>query len=215
AGVGWLVVADHLQQPSLSIPDPDGLIAELNASHAGTSIDVVVADSDDLMLGLSDHGHAQSQLTIDSSGHIDGDLRPWRRLLKPERTLDDLRAAFSKRTTFVEAHLGDLEPLFGLDLAAFRSIDPAPGGESPRPNALLLSFKAVAAPGQTIGPPRLEADETHREICVRSNTFPQIPVGLVGHFPAFTFQSLGGAAQGLEIRVSGSAVDQGLVEPVA
>src|SRR5262249_32519041 len=62
AGVGWLVVADHLQQPSLSIPDPDGLIAELNASHAGTSIDVVVADSDDLMLGLSDHGHAQSQL---------------------------------------------------------------------------------------------------------------------------------------------------------
>ena len=215
AGDGWVMIADHVQQPSMSIPDPDGLMMELSASHAGPLIDVVVADSDDLMLGLSDHGHAQSQLTLNTRGHLNGDLQPWRRLLKPERTLEDLRAAFTKRTTFVEAHLGDMEPLFGLDLAAFRGIDPALGGESLRPNALLLSFKAVAAPGQTIGPPRLQADETHRDICIRNNDFPHIPVGLVSHFPAFTFQSRGGAAQGLEVRLSGSALDQELIEPVS
>src|SRR5262249_49440433 len=63
--------------------------------------------------------------------------------------------------------------------------------------------------------PRLQADETHREICVRNSSFPHIPVGLIGHFPAFLFHSRGGAAQGLEVRLSGSAVDQGLVEPVS
>src|SRR5262249_48599450 len=82
-------------------------------------------------------------------------------------------------------------------------------------DAVLLAFKAVAAPGQTIGPPKLEADETHRELCIRNNDFPQVPIGLVSHFPAFTFRSRGGAAQGLEIRLSGSALDQGLVEPVS
>jgi hypothetical protein len=199
----------------MSIPDSDGLMMQLNASHAGPLIDIIVADSDDLMLALSDHGNAQSQLTITNRGRLDGDLQPWQRLLRRERTLDDLRAAFSRRTTFVEDHLGDMEPLFGLDLAAFRGIDPALAGESPRPSAVLLSFKTVAAPGQTIGPPRLESDESHREICLRNSSFPHIPVGLVGNFPAFTFQSRGGAAQGLEIRVSGSALEQGLVEPAA
>ena len=215
AGDGWLMVADHLQELSASIHDPDGLILELGASHPGTSIDIVIADSDDLMLGLSDHGHALSQLTLNNRGHLDGNLQPWRRLLKPERTLDDLRTAFSRRTTFVEAHLDDMEPLFGLDLAAFRSIDTVLAGESPRPSAVLLRFKAVAAPGQTIGSPRLQADERARETCILNNSFPQIPIGLVGHFPAFTFQSRGGAARGLEIRISGSALDQGLVEVVS
>ena len=111
AGDGWLMVADHLQELSVSIPDPDGLIAELSASHAGTLIDFIVADGDDLMLGLSDHGHVQSRLTLNNRGHLDGNLQPWRRLLRPKRTLDDLRAAFSKCTTFVEAHLDDMESL--------------------------------------------------------------------------------------------------------
>src|SRR5262245_16809221 len=215
AGDGWLMVADHLQQPSTSIHDPDGLILELSESHPGTSIDIIIADSDDLVMGLSDHGHALSQLTLNNRGQLDGNLQPWQRLLKPERTIDDLLAALSKRTTFVEAHLDEMKPLFGLDLAAFRSIDTEFAGKSPRPGAVLLGFKAVAAPGQKIGPPKLEADQTHREICIRNNDFPRIPIGLVSHFPAFTFQSRGGAARGLEILISGSALDQGLVEVVS
>ena len=215
AGDGWLIVVDHLQDLSASIPDPDGLISDLSASHAGTSIDFIIADSDDLMLRLSDHGHAQSQLTLNNRGHLDGNLQPWQRLLKPEQTIDDLRAAFSKRTTFVEAHLDDMEPLFGLDLAAFRIIDTVLAGESPRPSAVLLRFKAVPAPGQPIGHPRLQADENARKTCILNNSFPEIPIGLVGHFPAFTFQSRGGAARGLQIRISGSALDQGLVEVVS
>src|SRR5215470_14287628 len=38
AGDGWVMIADHVQQPSMSIPDPDGLMVELGASHAGALI---------------------------------------------------------------------------------------------------------------------------------------------------------------------------------
>jgi len=208
AGDGWLMVADRLEQPTASFDDPDGLIAELNASHAGMAIEVSIADSDDLVLRLIEHGHEQSQLALDTRGRLDGHLQPWQRVLMAERTVDDLRAALAKQTTFVEEHLSEMETLLGLDLGILAGKPPAPG-------AVVLRFRAAPAPGQTIGPPALKVDQSQREITIRNKDFLQIPLGLVCHFPAFKFQSRGGAARGLEIRLFGSALDQELIEPVS
>jgi hypothetical protein len=169
AGDGWLMVADRLEKPTASFDDPDGLIAELNASHAGMAIEVSIADSDDLVLRLIEHGHEQSQLALDTRGRLDGHLQPWQRVLMAERTVDDLRAALAKQTTFVEEHLSEMETLLGLDLGILAGKPPAPG-------AVALRFRAAPAPGQTIGPPVLKVDQSQREITIRNKDFLQIPL---------------------------------------
>jgi hypothetical protein len=79
-------------------------------------------------------------------------------------------------------------------------------------DAVLLRLKAVPAPGQAVGSPKLEVDEVQRQNFIRNHSFPQIPRGLVTHFPAFCFKSRGGGARGFQVRLTGSALDQGLIE---
>jgi hypothetical protein len=215
AGDGWFMVVDRLEELSMSMFDADGLISELCASHVGAAVDVVIADSDDLIMSLSNDGEAQAQLAVSSRGKIDGDLQPWVQLLTPGRTTEDMRAALSTRTTFVEKHFDQLEQLFGLDFAGFYAIGTALSGKKLPDGVELLRFKAVVAPGHAVGSPKLEVDESQRGNFARNNGFPQIPVGLIGHFPAFSFQSRGGGAQGLEFNFSGTAIEKGLVEVVS
>ena len=167
AGDGWLMVADHLQELSVSIPDPDGLIAELSASHAGTLIDFIVADGDDLMFGLSDHGHVQSGAAVRA--------RP--------RGVSQHRQGTGRGIITTE-----------------RGVATLPGCSCSWPNHLLAEAGGGRNPQRDL--------HTQQQL-------PHLPIGFVGHFPAFTFHSRGGAARGLEIRHSGAALGQGLVEPVS
>src|SRR5258705_11943454 len=92
-----------------------------------------------------------------------GALEPWQRLLSPGKSSDDIRRAFAKRTTFIEEHFPALEPLFGIDLAAFNEISEVESGRAPRRDVVLLRLKSVPAPGETVGPPKLEVDESQRQ----------------------------------------------------
>jgi hypothetical protein len=47
AGDGWVWVVDRLEQP-MSLAGPHDLISELNRTHAGMAIEVMIVDSDHL-----------------------------------------------------------------------------------------------------------------------------------------------------------------------
>lgn len=211
AGHGWLLLFDHVERPSEAFSDDGSLLRELNGSPDETSVDIMVADSDDMILSLVDGSQLRSQLEIDHRGLKGGALEAWQRLLAPGKSIEDIRKAFAKRTTFVEEHLPALEPLFGIDLAVLNEINDVASGRAPPRDAVLLRLKAVAAPGETVGPPKLAVDEVFRA----NFGATQIPRGLVTHLPAFCFYSRGGCARGLEVRLTGSALDQGLVEAVS
>src|SRR5258707_6496066 len=217
AGDGWLMVVDHVEHLSEAIPDRDGLLAELGHSPCRIAVDIVVADSDDLILSLIDERGAQFQLEVGHDGLKSGALEPWQCVLVPGQSTEDIRKAFAKRTTFVEEHFPKLKALFGIDFSALREIDTdtLQGRRPLRADAVLLRLKAVPAPGQIIGPPKLLVDEVQRQNIIRNRAFPQIPRGLVTHFPAFCFQSRGGGARGLEVRLAGSAQSLGLIEIVS
>lgn len=154
AGDGWLMVVDHLEHPSEAIPDRDGLLAELGHSPGKIAVDIVVADSDDLILSLIDESGAQFQLEIGHGGVKNGALEPWQRVLVAGQSIEDIRRAFAQHTTFVEEHFPKLKALFGIDFSALRDIDidSLLGGQPSQADAVLLPLKAVPAPGQTIVP---------------------------------------------------------------
>ena len=207
AGDGWLMVED----PSAPMADADGLLAELGRTCGKLALEIIVADSDDLVFLLTEDGEPQAQLTVDRRG-LRGAVEPWQHLLLPGQAVGDIRKAFAKPTTFIEEHLPALKPLFGIDLAAFGEIDRLLSGHSLREDAVLLYLKAVPASGQDIGPPKLEVDERQRQNHIVNRSFPQIPLGLVTNFPAFSFHSRGGRARGLHVRLTGSALELGLVK---
>jgi hypothetical protein len=62
AGNGWLMVFDHVEAPSLG--DADALLAELSRTAGTLALDIMIADSDDLILTLMDASPARN--------------RPWR-----------------------------------------------------------------------------------------------------------------------------------------
>jgi hypothetical protein len=211
AGDGWLMVVDHVEGLSAAMDDADGLLAELSHTSGRMALDIIVADSDDLILVFFDGGVPQSQLVIDRRG-MHGELEPWRRLLLAGRSVEDLGRAFAQRPTLIEQHFPALKPLFGIDLAAFGEISRLLSGHSLRKDAVLLRLKAVPAPGQVIGPPKLEVDDRRRQNYIVNRSFPKIPLGLVTNFPAFCFNSRGGGARGLHVRLTGSALDRGFIE---
>jgi hypothetical protein len=216
AGDGWLMVFDHVEEPSAAMGDADGLLQEVGTA-GNLALDIFVADSDDLVLMLNDGGEPQARpaLAIGHRGLESGALEPWQRLLLPGQSVDDIGKAFAKRTTFVEEHFPALKPLFGIDLAAFNEVGKILSGQPSAPDVVLLRLKAIPAAGQVIGPPRLEVDETHRRTMALNRDTPRIPRGLVTHFPAFSFNSRGGGARGLEVRLSGSGLKGGFIEIVS
>jgi hypothetical protein len=207
AGDGWLMIFDHVEAPSMAMADADGLLADIGRTPGALALDIIVADSDELVFLLAEAGELQAQLTIDRRGPH-GALEAWQRLLLPGQSVEDLRRTFVKRPTFIEEHFQALKPLFGIDLAAFGEFGRLMTGHPVREDAVLLRLKAVPASGQVIGPPRLEVDERQRE----AHSGPRIPLGLVTNFPAFCFYSRGGGARGLHVRLAGSALDLGLIE---
>lgn len=211
AGDGWLMVFDHIEDPAAAMADADGLLTELGRACGTLALDIIVADSDELILLLTEAGELQAQLTVDHRG-LHGALAPWQRLLLSGQSVEYLGKAFARRPTFIEQHFPALKPLFGIDLAAFWDADRALSGQVLREDAILLRLKAVPAPGQLIGPPSLEVDERRRHAQIVNRSFPQIPLGLATNFPAFPFLSRGGGARGLHVRLSGSALDLGLIE---
>jgi hypothetical protein len=213
AGPGWFLLFDHVERPSEAFSDDGSLIREL-CSPDRTAVDILVADSDDLVLSLINGSELQSQLEVGAHG-LEGALEAWQRLLLPGKSIDDIRKAFARRTILIEEHLPALKPLFGIDLAAFNEADMLVSGQSSRSDIVLLRLKPIPAPGETIGPPKLEVNEVLRENFIRNLAFPHIPRGLVTHFPAFSFHSRGGCARGLELRLMGSALDLGLIEIVS
>jgi hypothetical protein len=210
AGEGWLMVFDHVEDPGEAMADADGLLAELGRTSGTLALDIIVADSDDLVFLLTEAGELQAQLAVDRRG-LNGALEPWQRLLLPGQSVEDIRRAFAKPTTFIEEHFPALKPLFGIDLAGFGEIWRHQSGHPLREDTVLLRLKAVPAAGQVIGPPKLEVDETQRQNFILNRAFPQIPRGLVTAFPAFSFYSRGGGARGLEVRLSGSALKDRLI----
>ena len=54
AGDGWLMVFDHLEDPSAAMADADGLLADLGRASGGLALDIIVADSDDLVFLLTE-----------------------------------------------------------------------------------------------------------------------------------------------------------------
>lgn len=214
AGDGWLMVFDHVEAPSASMADADGLLSELGRTSGSLALEIIVADSDDLGLLLTETGELQAHLTIDRRG-LHGALAPWQRLLLPGQSVENLRETFAQRPILIEEHFPALKPLFGIDLAAFCEIGRVRSGHALREDIVLLRLRAVPAPGQIIGPPRLEVDERQRETSIVNRSFPQIPLGLVTSFPAFSFHSRGGGARGLYVKLSGSALDLGLIEITA
>jgi hypothetical protein len=174
AGDGWLMVVDHVEELRAAMYDTDGLLAELIHTYGTPAVDIIVADSDDLVLLLTDGGVPQSQLVIDRRG-LQGALEPWERLLLPGQSVEDLRRAFAKRPTLIEQHFPALKPLFGIDLAAFGETGRLLSGHALREDAVLLRLKAIPAAGQVIGPPKLEVDERQRQNHIRNRSYPQIP----------------------------------------
>jgi len=215
AGDGWVMVFDHVERPGEALSDNDGLLRELSCSPGRTALDIMVANSDGLILLLIDGGELQSQLEIGRRGLKSGALEAWERLLLPGKSVEDIRRAFATRVTFVEEYFPVLKPLFGIDLTAFNQVDRMLNGSSSHGDTMLLRLKAAPAPGQTVGPPKREVDEVQRQNFIRNRSFPQIPRGFVTHFPGFCFKSRGGGARGLEVRLTGSALDQGLIEVVS
>ena len=116
AGNGWLMIFDHVEDSGAAMADADGLLAELGRTSATAALDIIVADSDDLVFLLIEGGELQAELAVNGRG-LNGALEPWRRLLLPGRSLEDIRNAFAKPTTFIEEHFPALKPLFGIDLA--------------------------------------------------------------------------------------------------
>jgi hypothetical protein len=211
AGDGWLMVFDHVENPPEAMADADGLLAELGRASGTLALDIVVADSDELIFLLMEGGSLQAQLAVDGRG-AHGPLEPWHHVLRPGQAIEGIRKAFAKPTTFIEEHFPALEPLFGIDLTAFHDVGRLMSGQAVRGDAVVLRLKAIPAVGQVVGPPRLEVDETHRQAMVLNQIVPQIPRGFVTNFPAFSFHSRGGGARGLEVRLSGSALKDGLIE---
>jgi hypothetical protein len=142
AGPGWLTVFDHIESPSAAMEDADGLLSPLSGSPGATALDILVADSDDLVLTLMDGGVPQAHLAIGHQGLQDGAVEPWQRLLRPGQSVDDIRKAFGVRKTFVEEHFPALKPLFGIDFAAFNEIGKAMSGQPGR------RHRAAAAEGR-------------------------------------------------------------------
>jgi hypothetical protein len=215
AGDGWVMVFDHVERPGEALSDNDGLLRELSCSPGRTALDIIVGDSDDLILLLIDGGELQSQLEIGRRGLKSGALEVWQRLLLPGKSVEDIRRAFATRVTFVEEYFPVLKPLFGIDLTAFNQVDRMLNGSSSHGDTVLLRLKAAPASGQVIGPPRLEVDERQRQNFIVNRSYPQIPLGLVTNFPAFSFQSRGGGARGLHVKLSGSALHGGMIEIVS
>jgi hypothetical protein len=214
AGQGWFLLFDHVERPSEAFSDDGALTTDL-CSPDKTAVDILIADSGDLVLSLIKGSALQSQLEVGHRGLEKGAVEAWQRLLLPGKSIDDIRKAFDKRTTFIEEHLHALKPLFGIDLAAFNEAGMLANGHSSCGDIVLLRLKSAPAPGETIGPPKLEVSEVQRENFIRNRAFPQIPRGLVTHFPAFSFYSRGGGARGLEVRLTGSALDLGVIEVVS
>ena len=214
AGHGWFLLFDHIERPSEAFSDDGSLIKELCLPDK-TAVDILVADSDDLVLSLVNGSELQSQLEVGHGGLGKGAAEAWQPLLLPGKSIDDIREAFAKRKTFVEEHLPALKPLFGIELMTFNEVDTVARGQASQPDIVLLRLKAVPAPGEVIGTPKLTVDDVQRQNFIRNRAFPQIPRGLVTHFPAFCFQSRGGHARGLELRLTGSALDHDLIEVVA
>jgi len=127
-------------------------------------------------------------------------------LLLPGKSVEDVRRAFATGVTFVEEYFPVLKPLFGIDLTAFNQVDRMLNGSSSHGDTVLLRLKAVPAPAQIFGPPKLEVDERQRQNFIVNRSYPQIPLGLVTNFPPFSFQSRGGGALGLHVKLSGSAL---------
>jgi hypothetical protein len=152
AGVGWLLLFDHVERPSEVLSDDDGLLGELNGSPDETAVDIIVADSDDLILSLMDGCRLQSQLEIGPHGLGGGPLEPWQRLLSPGKSIDDIRRAFAKRTTFVEEHFPALEPLFGIDLAAFNEISEVERGREKTAQGWGTRYLRAIADRMWLGP---------------------------------------------------------------
>jgi hypothetical protein len=89
AADGWLMVVDHVEHLSEAIPDRDGLLAELGHSSGRIAVDIVVADSDELILSLTDERGAQFQLEIGHGGLKGGALEPWQCVLVPGLSTED------------------------------------------------------------------------------------------------------------------------------
>ena len=69
--------------------DADGLLAEL--ALGVRALDVVVADSDDLILSLPDGSGLPAQLAIGHRG-LRGALEPWQRLLVLGQSVEEIRS---------------------------------------------------------------------------------------------------------------------------
>src|SRR5262249_47398592 len=48
AGDGWLMVVDHVEDPSAAMADAGGLLAELSHTSGTLALDIFIADSDEL-----------------------------------------------------------------------------------------------------------------------------------------------------------------------
>jgi hypothetical protein len=216
AGPGWLMVLDHAESSFAAMDDADGLLAELSCAPGRTALDITIADSDELFLSLIDGGAPRGSLAIDHDGLRDGVLEPWAGLLQPGQTVADIAAAFPAGATFIEEHLPRLKPLLGLDLASFNEVGTVLSGHAPGHEMVLLRLKTVAPPGHSAGPPRLEVEDSDRHHYSLNDLFSKIPSGFITNIaPGFNFQSRGGAARGLEVRLAGSALERGLVEVIS
>src|SRR5215472_9901697 len=140
-----------------------GRVRLSSCSQGRTALDIMVADSDDLILLPSTGGELQSQLEIGRRGLKSGALEAWERLLLPGKSVVDIRRAFATSVTFVEEYFPALKPLFGVDLTAFNQVDRMLNGSSSHGDTVLLRLKAVPAPAQIFGPPKLEVDERQRQ----------------------------------------------------
>src|SRR5262245_42480333 len=156
AGDGWLLVFDHLEDPSVAMGDADGLLEEIGRTAGNLALDIFVADSDELILFLNNGSdwQARPSLVIGHRGLKGGASEPWQRLLLPGQSVDDIGKAFAKTTTVIEEHFPALKPLFGIDLAAFNEVGKILNGQPSAPDVVLLRLKAVPAPGQSVGPPK-------------------------------------------------------------
>lgn len=215
AGEGWLMVADHLEDLSASMYDADGLLTALGQAPDTQALDVTIADSDHLILSLVGAGSGQSYLVIGHRGIVEGALEPWEGLLAPRRTIDDIHKAFNKRSIFIEEQFPAIKDLFGIDLAAFHNAAAISDGKPLPADKVLMHLKSIPAPSQSIGAPKLEVDERQRENVIVNDGWPQIPLGLITHFPGFRLESRGGAAKGLRVHLTGTALDCGLIEIVS
>ncbi len=214
-GAWWTPVYD--QGAELGTDPLRELAAALSRAVSNYAVSLGVHDSDVLTMQLFGEGDELDtydsfpeyfSMAMPEAGEegdervsYEGDPDKWRLLLVDGSTVEQLAQAFASDDVFAEATLGTIGELFGWDnehtQTGFRYLEP---GEA----HTVLHFRLRATASQGAG----QQEEQGPPTLTRYSFTPQMELSVGDQTQlSCSFESTGGASQGVEVALWGSAVD--------